>query len=423
MQRTETFLREWFSKDESALKDIDNGHFTIGNTSTGSIPPDLWERVVGPDAHIAFSRQLPPEVPAPLPSLAQNTDPDDRPETHYENRIQYKVTYLRRHEYGGRSEFVRQKVYSEPVELEVTQEYERLPALEELKTIESPPDETVRAGDLAKRTAKAKLPKLRQADFVGEPVLKIHSPYLLNILKSVIECSAELPMGDNKGLDAGLFMYPYMDLYLYLEDLLKYKTNDFELRKRHSQTFNRLADEHIDLLQSYLGSQSSVHYHEAKKRSSGSTPLTTFGTYWLLMKPGTDVYVREMDGSLNRYVLDRLSGGVGRDSKGNKVTLKYTALVWNLILDEKAIRQYPRLIDIQVFDDERMITELPVFPAQYHDKSDNGSTHRALIDRGQKYFAYSKKPCFLQYDGQGLKPGSRTVSIQRGDAEGATDGF
>ena len=127
------------------------------------------------------------------------------------------------------------------------------------------------------------------------------------------------------------------------------------------------------------------------------------------MKPGTDVYVREVDGSLNRYVFDRLNGGTYRDSMNRKTTTKYTAQVWNLVLDDKAIRQYTRHIDIPVFDDERQITELPVFPVLYQDQSDNGATLRALIDRGKKYFAYSKSPCFLQYNGRGLRAGSRLV--------------
>jgi hypothetical protein len=256
-----------------------------------------------------------------------------------------------------------------------------------MKSAEFPADVT---GRIRKPSTRS---KLRKSDTVSELTLKIHYPYLLNVLKSIIEYSAEQPTGDNQRLDTGIFLYPYMDLYLHLEELLEYKTGDSELRRKHSDAYNKLSDDHIDLLQSYLMSQPAVQYNEAKARSSGSTPLTTFGTFWLLMKPGTDVYVHEADGSVNRYVLARLTGGSGKDPKGEQVTVKYTAQVWNLVLDEKAIRQYVRQVDIQVFD-ERAIAELPVFPVQYLDDHDDGSRRQDLIQRGHKYFAFSKSLLF-----------------------------
>ena len=405
----EAFLREWFREDEVSLKAIDNGNFVIRDEYSHTISPGLWGSVGTPIWDIEFSFHLPPDA-LPPPPVPQNSDTDGLSETCYENRVQYKVSYFQRDEFGSRVEFVSESVYREPIALEVAEEHERLPAIEEMKKIEFPPDLT---GRNKKPSARS---KLRKSDTVSEPTLKIHSPYLLNVLKSIIEYSAEKPTGGNQGLDAGIFVYPYMDLYLHLEELLEYKTGNSELRKKLSKAYNRFSDDHIDLLQSYLLSQTAVQYKEAKARSSRSTPLTTFGTLWLLMKPGTDVYVREADGSVNRYVLDKLTGGTDKDHTGEKITVKYTAQVWNLVLDEKAIRQFVREVDIELFDDERPIAELPVFPVQYLDNQDGGSRRQALIQRGRKYFAYSKKPCFLQYDGHGLKPGSRSVSIEYCDS-------
>ena len=405
----EAFLREWFREDKVTLEAIDDGNFIIRDELSRTISPGLWASVASPIWDIEFSIHLPSDA-LPPPIVPQDADTDGLSETCYENRVQYKVSYFRRDEYGGRTEFVSESVYREPIALEVVEEHERLPAIEEMKKIEFP-------ADLAGRSRKpGTRSKLRKSDTVSEPKLKIHSPYLLNVLKSIIEYSAEKPTGDNQGLDAGIFLYPYMDLYLHLEELLEYKTGDSELRRKLSEAYNKFSDDHIDLLQSYLMSQTAVQYKEAKARSSRSTPLTTFGTLWLLMKPGTDMYVREADGSVNRYVLDRLTGGTEKDHNGEITTIKYTARVWNLVLDEKAIRQFVREVDIQVFDDERAIAELPVFPVQYIDDHDGGSMRQALIQRGHKYFAYSKKPCFLQYDGHGLKPGSRSVSIEYHDA-------
>lgn len=214
----------------------------------------------------------------------------------------------------------------------------------------------------------------------------------------------------DEGLDAGVFAYPYKDLYHHLDDLLRYREGESDLRKRHPTAFNQYADEHIDLLQSYLESQPTVQYKEAKARWSRDTPVTTFATFWLLMKPGTDVYVREADGSYNRYVLDKLMGGISQGLHGRNEARNYTVQVWNLALNDRTIKRYSRQIHVQIFDDERKITELPVFPVRYHDEQDDGFVHQALIDRGRKYSEYSKGPCFLQYNGVGLKPGSRSVS-------------
>ncbi|XPT04388.1 hypothetical protein M3J09_013467 [Ascochyta lentis] len=407
----DAFLREWFREDERALKCITDGEFSLRDTYGGAIHPKLWETVIMPDSYVEFSLQLSPQVgPAPAPHVPEIKS---EPDTLFENRVQYKVSYYKRPEHGGRPQFVSESIYTEPIELEISNEHDKVPVLEERKQIESPPDPSGRNNDFGARRGNTKLHKLHQADVVSEPILKIYSPYLLNVLKSVIEYSAEPPMGDKEGLDAGVFAYPYKDLYHHLEDLRRYKTVESDLRRRHSAAFNQYADEHIDLLVSYLESQPTVQYEEAKARWNRSSPLTTFATFWLLMKPGTDVYVREADGSFNLYVLDRLVGGIEQDPLGNKTTSKYTAQLWNLALDDQSIQQYARIVDVDIFDDERKIIELSVFPARYHDECNPVSGRQAMIDRGQKYFEYSKRPCFLEYSGRGLKPGSRSYKRAR----------
>src|SRR5690242_15381280 len=183
-----TFLKQWFTEDKTILQAIDAEQFLITELYGGVILHTFWKTMVRPGMNLDFSLQLPPEAPT-MPQTPEAEEPEVS-ETLYENRIQYKVSYYRRHEFGGRSEFVSQSVYVEPIELEVGNEHEKVPVLEESKIVESPPDSAHRY-DIAPTSAKGKLPKLRQADLVSEPVLKVHSPYLLNILKAVIECSAE----------------------------------------------------------------------------------------------------------------------------------------------------------------------------------------------------------------------------------------
>lgn len=412
----EAFLQEYFLEDETAQENLRSGAFVLTQAYTNLIHPAVWHSVIQPDMDIDFSFELPGA--ALTPPVTVDHEADLVTETEYENRVQYKVQYYRRATYGAGVEFVRESIYSEPVQLEVADTFDKLPVLEEQKRVTSEADlsssrTTTGLTDLAvnrrAENRETKTSKLKSTDIVHDTELKVHSPYLLNILKAVIEYSAELPGSEEEGLDVGVFTYPYKDLYHHLEDILAYKLDTHPLRARHSPAFNQAADKHIDLLQRYLEFHPLISFKDAKARWSRSVPLTTFGTFWLLMKPGTDVYVREDDGSLSRYVLDRLLGGVS-DPTLKAWHVDYRAWVWKLVLDGKVIRQKSRMVKIHTFDNERNIMELPVFPASYHDVQDGGSLLRALADRGRKFFSYSNRPCFLQYNGHGLKPGSRSVS-------------
>jgi hypothetical protein len=71
-----------------------------------------------------------------------------------------------------------------------------------------------------------------------------------------------------------------------------------------------------------------------------------------------------------------------------------------------------RRVEVNVYDNSREVTALPLFPARFQDHIDGGRLREKLIARGKKYFQYSKCPSFLEYTGKGLKRGSRTVSYQ-----------
>ena len=133
-----------------------------------------------------------------------------------------------------------------------------------------------------------------------------------------MDYSADRPPGDNKGLDAGLVEYPYDDLYYHLEDLQEYRAGVLDLRARHSTDFNAHANEHIDLPTGSLEDYPAIGSKVARSCWEMPVLVTTFAGYWLLIKPGTDVYVNNKDGSLSRYVLDKLFGGVS-EPKGKRV--------------------------------------------------------------------------------------------------------
>jgi hypothetical protein len=185
-------------------------------------------------------------------------------------------------------------------------------------------------------------------------------------------------------------------------------TGFYELRARHSKEFNRQCDEHIDLLLGYLTSQPNEPVQEFKALLEQKTPVVTFATYWLLLKPGTDVYVRKDDGSLNAYEVHKVLGGISEEN-GKTVNSSYSVLVWNLAFDGTQISPAIRYLQISVFDNLRKVTSLPTFPVRFNDDTDNNTLREKLISRGKKYFEYSKRPSFLQYSGKGLRKGAKTV--------------
>ena len=164
----------------------------------------------------------------------------------------------------------------------------------------------------------------------------------------------------------------------------------------------------MSLLDDYLNSKSGVPTEEFKARLERKIPTVTFATYWLLLKPGSQVYARESDGTLNAYILDEVRGGPSQRG-GEKINRDYSISVWYLTFDGRAMSPDFRGFKISVFDNERDITSLTVFPARFIDDKDNGELEKRLVERGERYFTYSKAPAFLQYTGKGLKSGNKTV--------------
>jgi hypothetical protein len=391
---------EWFKESEEVLHDISNGDITVDCLESGLIHPRTWEQVVEHNAGIQFWPH------SSYPNLSSPEEPGYEQEANYESRVQYVINYFQN---NGRGvlDFVGHSTHKKPVEFEITDDYERLPALEEIKRVT-----TSHYQNVPKREegGEGKKTKLGPNDRVTETYLRINSQFLLNVLKSVVEYTIGGLDGVKFGLGPGLFCYPYKELYYHMPDMLKYKTDPEGLRKKHSTAFNQKCDDHIDLLLGYLTSQPQIPVKECMARWESKSSVVTFATFWLLIRPGTDVYVRENDESMNAYIVDSVQGGVSEED-GKKTNKDYQIGVWNLAYDGTQISPNLRTINISVFDNEREITSLPVFPVRFIDGVDGGKLKEKLVNRGKKYYEYSKHPSFLEYSGKGLKEGGKIVSL------------
>jgi hypothetical protein len=394
----EALLMEWYREDEDTLRDISNGDITIFHRVNGYIHPQTWEEVIEHDSQIDFWTHSAYD--------SDDSDDSDEPESkEYESSVQYVVNF-RRSEADGKEYLIATNTSKEPVEFEVADSNDRLPALQEIKNILSPHyQNTTTTGDMT----DGKKTKLGTHDRVTSTSLRINSQYLLNVLKSVI---SYMEVSDERETDlvTGLFYYPYPELFHHLPDLLEYQNGNTALRNKHTTLFNEKFDEHLNLLDDYLNSKSGVPTKEFKARLERKVPTVTFATYWLLLKPGSQVYVKDNDGSLNAYILDAVEGGPS-ERAGEKTNRNYKIIVWNLVLVGKTISPDYRTVEVSVFDNERDITSLTVIPARFIDENDNGESEKRLVERGKRYFVYSKAPAFLQYTGKGLKAGNKMVEL------------
>jgi hypothetical protein len=341
----------------------------------------------------------------------EKEEKDGEFETAYEKKMKYRIDYFVKGDRKGDPEkFVESRIYDDPITLEALNSRVRVQTvLEEIKTVTLGSQRALRRKDKVSKDS-LKL-GVDIADVVGANKLHIRSPLLLNVLRSIVKYSSNPPGGNNDVFVDGVFTYPFEDLYHHRQELLDYKNDNTGPRANHTAEYNVECDRHIDILIEYLENEPSIQLDSVKVRWDQKVPTTTFATFWLLMKPGTDVYVQE-NGQLNAYVIDLVSGGIDYSSgmEWSSQANPYFVRVWNLVYDGKTIYRMSRTIEMPVFDGERDIMSLPLFPTRFHDQLDGGALRKQLVVRGLKFFQYTKKPTFLEYTGLGLKPGWRKVS-------------
>jgi hypothetical protein len=329
-------------------------------------------------------------------------------QTEYHDQIKYRIDYHIRDEMmGPRGAFSHSYIEQDPITIidQFTEKHSSNAALEEIQAITIASETSLRQ----RKISKGKL-KLGVNDSAGAKKLRILSPLLLNVIRSIVQYTSTMEQQTDPFID-GVFTYPFKDLFLHKQELLDYKESTDGPKANHTAQYNEDCDEHIDILIKYLNNEPGIQITSLEAKWASVIPTTTFAGIWLLMKPGTDVYVED-HGELNAYVIDSVNGGphYSLEEHWSSLAWQYTIDVWKLVYDGSVIRRGLRTIHIPVFSGEREITSLPVFPTRFHDSSDNGARQTALINRGKNFFSYCKKPKFLEYTGRGLKPGWKKVS-------------
>ncbi|KAF4763282.1 hypothetical protein HAV15_001590 [Penicillium sp. str.  len=260
--------------------------------------------------------------------------------------------------------------------------------------------------------------KVSDVQIPNSPVLYIHSPILLNALNAIIDCQSRpdrIPRveyrieGIESDLGQGRLVYPFTDLHHYRERLLQYRE---EVGETHDTEYTTTCQEHIDILVEYLDGLTTIGVRDAEFLWNNEVPKTTFSSLWLLLKPGTDVFVQE-NGKLNAYVVESFSGGVPWGSP-NARSRPYIVNVWNLNFDGQILSRSVKEVTISIFDGQREITSLPLFPIKFHvDEDPQNPLRRQLVERGKRFVDMVKTPTFQEYSGPSRLQGNRTFKQTR----------
>ncbi|KAI8960209.1 hypothetical protein F5Y11DRAFT_358596 [Daldinia sp. FL1419] len=426
----EELIKRSFKNDEDAMKEIEEGKYQL-YSSDRIVFPDYWEHLAEPGWTVdiqldsrPWARSCSVSESSEISDADEDEDEDEdkgeeegNPEGKYEVKAAYTVNYYQKHRYAD-DEFLYSVSKDEPVFLKTTRNKGQvLPVLEEKTTVllgERGRREASRSRSRSRRRIN-RAPKLGDRDRVQKKHLHIHSRLLINALRAVMKYSSEAPSGDEAGdLEEGVFSHPYKDLFYHRQELLEYKSQTDGIRANHTEAYNAECDRHIDFLLQYLESEPTIQVKALEARWAKKVPATTFAGLWLLLKPGSDVYVLE-NGQLNAYVVDAVFKGVEHVFSGMwSINVEsYSVRLWNLAYDGKVIKRRSKYVDIPVFDNERNITSLPLFPTRFHDNTDGGARRRELIERGKMFFRCSKGPAFLEYTGSGLKPGWKRYNRAR----------
>ncbi|KAI1289047.1 hypothetical protein F5Y03DRAFT_64840 [Xylaria venustula] len=408
----EDLIKISYGNKEDAKKEIDKGNYKLHTGEGLRVLPHFWETLVKPGLEV-FIRLNSEQDRDDFSDASSNAgdiskEKEQSSETSYTEKLKFTVaTYMKDF---SEVVFLYSQSYDEPVELgKKTRDF---PILEEVQAVIVPRS---RSWGLDSHNPPKGKPALGIGDTMGNKSLRIHSPFLLNALKSIIKYSSKAPSGEetDKFID-GEFPHPYEDLFHHKKELSDYMKETAGPRANHTAEYNAECDRHIAFLLKYLEQEPTVRITSLETMWAKKTPTTTFAGFWLLMKPGSDVYVEE-DGQLNAYVVDWVSGGVNylSPSQWSDSIQGYSVCVWYLKYDGKVIGRGSKIIHVPVFDNERDILSLPMFPTRFKDNVDGGARRKQLIERGRKVFRLSKSPTYLEYTGLGLKPGWKQYNQAR----------
>jgi hypothetical protein len=229
-------------------------------------------------------------------------------------------------------------------------------------------------------------------------VLKIHSPYIMNALRSVVKYRR----GQSFFESTFTIDHPFTTLVHYLDDFRAY---GLEPHPSHSDEYQKHSNEHMSVFIDFFDTSPYLkQVREELERPKGSQPTCAFNHIWVHFAPGEFCYIREQGRVSGPFVIlyyDQPTEHQGVDAPATD----FNVTMWNVQFNGTVFGRVTKTVNIKKFKDERLISSLPVIPAKfYKEASEPGSrfSKASLIARGKAYWNLAKEPAYKEYYGKTL---------------------
>ncbi|KAK4165174.1 hypothetical protein QBC43DRAFT_351527 [Cladorrhinum sp. PSN259] len=211
------------------------------------------------------------------------------------------------------------------------------------------------------------------------------------------------------------FESPYCPLVHQFDSLRQYSvdppphgaTNDTTTDHPRSEpdTIKNHTSLMLDFLHSIYGTRID---EEAGRHKRG---LCTYALFWIVLKPGTTVYVR-IDGELSAHVIwsIEVDKSILVPSPDGNATIKVN--LWHLDFDGEDGQDVLRkttTVYLSHFDGESEITSRNIFPSRFLDSADGNFTRDSLVQRGKKWLSLLSGR-MVDYKGSLLTDGKRELT-------------
>lgn len=245
----------------------------------------------------------------------------------------------------------------------------------------------------------------------GTTYVEIHSPAVINALRSVIDYYP----GSHLEGSSIMIAEPYAPIVFFLDELDAHRSLFYpEKCDERVKDCKGIEDayEHVGIVTDFVRAHHQDDLAKEHERHKRDPPVCTFDLLWTLFKPGTDVY------------WDRTSAAVWDGYVVQNVTATAYSVelsLWNLEYDGQYLQPQLRPATILPFEGEKEISSLDIFPCAYLREDVHGSTNEAyrkqLEERGKLYYRLTTKQC-MWYDGLTLSfPRRKYVDLVMVDAE------
>ncbi|RYP65717.1 hypothetical protein DL771_008162 [Monosporascus sp. 5C6A] len=289
---------------------------------------------------------------------------------------------------------------NEPISLQVSEptpesDDESVPAVISLVTRIYISDATDAEENEGEQSSKPNHLTGKRVTKIGNSWIVMNSADLCQMIRDVVDYYPS----QNLAGDSIIIHEPYGVLAHYMKDLEELLSKlGKEPDTSEEATIRR---EHLQILVDFFRPYFQRMCIPAEKRLSREAPTVTFKDVWYLLRPGTISYAK-WDEEWIGCAVEKVTPEEADDGhiKSWAITVWFVDHMWRSGQAFCAIAE----LDIDEFDGEKMVNDLPVFPAKYFDMLDGGERKSRFERRGERMRDILwKGNQYMSYDGETME--------------------